>query len=131
MRGIPVTPAGSDASSSAPYMTSLEIPPDLKTGLDAIKERDGVPQSEQIRGAIRLWLESKGIDVSPSKSAREAALRLGISRSLVAKRRQVSIQGCWNGRTIAAVLADFSNPALLSTASPLWTAGGQPPARHF
>jgi hypothetical protein len=30
-------------------------------GLKEIKERDGVPESEQIRRAIDDWLEKKGI----------------------------------------------------------------------
>ena len=37
------------------------IAPDLSAGLKTIKERDGVPESEQIRRGIRLWLETKGI----------------------------------------------------------------------
>ena len=43
-------------------MTSIEIPRELKVGLDAIRERDGVLQSEQIRRAIGVWLEMKGFD---------------------------------------------------------------------
>lgn len=42
-------------------MTSLELPPDLKEGLEAVKVRDGIPQSEQIRRAITAWLEEKGV----------------------------------------------------------------------
>jgi hypothetical protein len=53
-------------------MTSLDLAPELKAGLDALKERDGVPQSEQIRRAIRMWLESKGIDVDVSKRTQAA-----------------------------------------------------------
>lgn len=52
-----------------PHMTSLELAPELKAGLDAVKERDGVPQSEQIRRAIRMWLDAKGIDVERLKRA--------------------------------------------------------------
>jgi hypothetical protein len=37
------------------------IDSDLSDGLKAIKERDGVSESEQIRRAIRQWLESKGV----------------------------------------------------------------------
>ena len=40
---------------------NFHIAPDLAAGLKTIKERDGVPESEQIRRGIRLWLESKGI----------------------------------------------------------------------
>ena len=54
-----------------PYMTSLEIPADLKAGLDLVKERDGVPQSVQIRKAIRAWLEEKnGIEPQTNASKR-------------------------------------------------------------
>ena len=48
-------------------MTSVELPPDLKAGLDAIRERDGIPQTEAIRRALRSWLEEKGIDVQASR----------------------------------------------------------------
>lgn len=34
-------------------------------GLKTVKERDGVLESEQIRRAIRKWLESKGIKKAP------------------------------------------------------------------
>ena len=53
-----------------PNMTSLELPAELKAGLDAVRERDGVPNSEQIRRAIRAWLEAKGIDVGGSVGQR-------------------------------------------------------------
>lgn len=59
-----------------PHMTSLEIPPDLKAGLDFVKERDGVPQSEQIRRAVRAWLEERGaIEPQPQVAARRASKR--------------------------------------------------------
>lgn len=37
------------------------IDADQRAGLAAIKERDGVPESEQIRRAIKVWLEQKAI----------------------------------------------------------------------
>ena len=37
------------------------IEPDLRAALTAIKERDGISESEQIRRAIRAWVEDKGI----------------------------------------------------------------------
>jgi hypothetical protein len=62
-----------------PHMTSLELAPELKAGLDAVKERDGVPQSEQIRRAVRAWLEGKGIDLDalakPSGRRKSASSR--------------------------------------------------------
>ncbi len=35
------------------------ISPDQKAALRAIKDRDGIPVSEQIRRAIDLWLDEK------------------------------------------------------------------------
>jgi hypothetical protein len=37
------------------------IPPELKRALQQVRERDGIPEAEQIRRGIALWLESKGI----------------------------------------------------------------------
>jgi hypothetical protein len=55
-------------------MTSLELPRDLKAGLEAVKERDGIPQSEQIRRAIRAWLVERGVDVAKvAKAARKGS----------------------------------------------------------
>ena len=42
-------------------MYSLRLDPDLASLLKALKERDGIPESEQIRRALRLWFESKGM----------------------------------------------------------------------
>ena len=41
------------------------IDPDLADGLKAIKARDGISESEQIRRAIRTWLEAKGHRLKP------------------------------------------------------------------
>ncbi len=38
------------------------ISPDQKAALRAIKERDGIPVSEQIRRAIDQWLAEKGTE---------------------------------------------------------------------
>lgn len=43
-----------------------------RDGLRAIKERDGIPESEQIRRAIDAWLESKGVKADrPRVAARK------------------------------------------------------------
>jgi metal-responsive CopG/Arc/MetJ family transcriptional regulator len=44
-----------------PY--TFYIDTDLAEGLDEVKERDGISVSEQIRRAIRAWLESKDVSV--------------------------------------------------------------------
>jgi len=39
--------------------TTYRLEADILEGLQRIKERDGVPVSEQVRRALRMWLESK------------------------------------------------------------------------
>jgi Ribbon-helix-helix protein, copG family len=50
-------------------LTSFVIDPELSAGLKAIKERNGISESEQIRRAIRGWLEDEGVLKSPRKRA--------------------------------------------------------------
>ena len=40
---------------------TFRIDEELIEGMDAVKERDGVPLSEQVRRAIRMWLDAKGV----------------------------------------------------------------------
>jgi hypothetical protein len=49
----------SDQPDRKPY--TFYIDTDLAEGLDDVKERDGISVSEQIRRAIRVWLESKDV----------------------------------------------------------------------
>jgi hypothetical protein len=37
------------------------LDPEQKTGLQLVKDRDGIHESEQVRRAIDTWLESKGV----------------------------------------------------------------------
>ena len=41
-------------------MHSYYLDPELAEGLNAIRDRDGILPSEQVRRAIRMWLEWKG-----------------------------------------------------------------------
>jgi hypothetical protein len=50
------------------------IDDEQREGLKAVKERDGVLKSEQIRRAINHWLEKKGVKV---KTARKRASTRG------------------------------------------------------
>jgi hypothetical protein len=43
------------------------IDPDLAEGLKAVKTRDGISESEQVRRAIRDWLSRKGVMKSGRK----------------------------------------------------------------
>jgi hypothetical protein len=56
-----------------PYNVKLD--PELIDALRAIKVRDGISESEQIRRGIRLWLESK----SGMRAPRPRALTRGRS----------------------------------------------------
>lgn len=47
-------------------ITTFRIDDDLFDGLQEIKERDGIPVSEQVRRALRTWLESKGVRLKPA-----------------------------------------------------------------
>ena len=41
-------------------MYSLRLDPEQARLLKLVKERDGVPESEQIRRALAIWFEQKG-----------------------------------------------------------------------
>ncbi len=55
---------------------TFPIDDDLKDGLREIKARDGTPEAEQIRRALRAWLIEKGVRLEGSgeraKPARQA-----------------------------------------------------------
>lgn len=51
------------------YRYTFFIDSDLRDNLTAIKERDGISESEQIRRALKAWVEAKGIDAErPAKA---------------------------------------------------------------
>lgn len=45
---------------SPTQMTNFRMDADILDALRRIKERDGIPLSEQIRRAALLWIEQKG-----------------------------------------------------------------------
>jgi hypothetical protein len=49
-------------SRKRPY--NVKIDPELIEALRAIKTRDGISESEQIRRGIRLWLKAKGVRIA-------------------------------------------------------------------
>jgi hypothetical protein len=49
------------------------LDPELSEGLKAVKERDGITEAEQVRRAIRDWLQRKGVLKQPAP--RRAATR--------------------------------------------------------
>ena len=48
-------------AESPRVVTTFRIDKDLLDGLRGVWERDGVPVSEQVRRAIRMWLDTKGV----------------------------------------------------------------------
>ena len=57
---------------SAKKQTAFRIEPEILEGLQTLKERDGVALSEQVRRALRAWLEEKGISVTKAERKRAA-----------------------------------------------------------
>ena len=51
-------------------MHSFYLDPELSAGLKTVKDRDGVSESEQVRRAVRFWLNSKGVKVKTQKGGR-------------------------------------------------------------
>ena len=60
-------------SPKKPY--TLKIDPELLEALREIKERDGIPESEQIRRGIQLWLDLKGHTSSGRAERKRAVTR--------------------------------------------------------
>jgi hypothetical protein len=48
---------------------TFRVEDDVLAGMGRLKERDGIPYSEQIRRALRFWLASKGVMKSERKRA--------------------------------------------------------------
>jgi predicted transcriptional regulator len=59
------------AAMSPRTTTTMRLEDELLEGLQALKDRDGVPVSEQIRRAIAAWLKLKGIKVKAARRRRE------------------------------------------------------------
>jgi len=50
---------------------NIRVDPDLVRALEAIRDAEGIPVSEQIRRGIRLWLDQKG--AAPTTGKRKAS----------------------------------------------------------
>lgn len=48
-----------------PY--TLKLDEELIEAIKAIKAREGIPESEQIRRGLQLWLKSKGVRVEAGR----------------------------------------------------------------
>jgi hypothetical protein len=61
-------------------LASFRLDEALLEGLRTVTERDGIPQTEQVRRALRAWLQDKGVLAPPgvkktasTKTARKRA----------------------------------------------------------
>ena len=52
-------------------MHSYYLDSELTEGLDAIRDRDGILPSEQVRRAIAMWLKAKDYKASPTPRPRK------------------------------------------------------------
>jgi Arc/MetJ-type ribon-helix-helix transcriptional regulator len=39
---------------------TFAIPDEMKAALQRVRERDGIPEAEQIRRGVQMWLDSRG-----------------------------------------------------------------------
>jgi Arc/MetJ-type ribon-helix-helix transcriptional regulator len=56
-------------------MHSFYLDPEMSAGLKVIKDRDGISESEQVRRALRLWLDSKGLKLKRSVARKRGKRR--------------------------------------------------------
>jgi len=56
--------------SNPKKQTAFRIEPEILEGLQAVKDRDGIPLSEQVRRALRAWLQGKGVSVTRAERKR-------------------------------------------------------------
>ncbi|MDP1568962.1 MAG: ribbon-helix-helix domain-containing protein [Vicinamibacterales bacterium] len=54
---------------STKKQTAFRIDPEILEGLRQVKERDGVPVSEQVRRALTAWLADRGVIKADRKRA--------------------------------------------------------------
>lgn len=85
-----------------PY--NVKIDPELLDALRAVKERDGISESEQIRRGIRLWLEQKGVMKTERKRA-AVGLRRAWMRRPRSRRTGWRSYSTGGGRTDAGSIA--------------------------
>lgn len=64
---------------STKKQTAFRIDPEILDGLRAVKDRDGIPLAEQVRRALIVWLQRKGVTKTARKrtSTHKGAIRGG------------------------------------------------------
>lgn len=62
-----MAPEKTDKATKRKTMTAFRLEPEILDGLRTVKERDGIPVSEQVRRALVLWLRSRRVTVRPHR----------------------------------------------------------------
>lgn len=60
---------------SSRKVTNFRLAPEYLEALHTIKERDGIPIAEQVRRAIRDWMEERGLTIEPKADRLRALTR--------------------------------------------------------
>jgi hypothetical protein len=55
-------------------LAAFRLDHDLLEGLQVVYDRDGILPSEQVRRAVRAWLEAKGV-LEPNSGRKRTAVR--------------------------------------------------------
>lgn len=50
-------------------LAAFRLEPDILAGIEALRARDGIPASEQVRRALRAYLTSKGVRLARPSAA--------------------------------------------------------------
>ena len=59
-------------------VTTFRVDPDVQRAMEALRERDGISLSEQIRRALRSWLEAKGTLRRANRAAARPSTRAAL-----------------------------------------------------
>ena len=57
-------------------IVTFRVDEELFAGMQRLTERDGIPVSEQVRRALRMWLEAKKIHVKAPRRRRTLRLKV-------------------------------------------------------
>lgn len=55
--------------------TTIRLEEEILESLDVIRERDGISVSEQVRRALKQWIEQKGVAVKKAAPRRASTRR--------------------------------------------------------
>jgi hypothetical protein len=54
-------------TKTSPVQFNVAISVELKAALEAVRVRDGVPFTEQVKRALQMWCEAKGVPIAAAR----------------------------------------------------------------